>query len=198
MEESGSVKGEDPDHLWIVDPLDGTHNFMHGVPHWCVSIALSVKGRIEAAVVYDPIKEEVFHAERSGGAFTRGKRLRVSGRSDMESAMIVCGSTTMDAKKRSQFIKELDMVSIECPNTRRYGAAALDLCYVAAGRFDAYWERGLKPWDVAAGYLIVKESGGFISSITGNDDPIYSKNVIAGNQDIYKNLHKILKDVSKA
>jgi myo-inositol-1(or 4)-monophosphatase len=194
MEEGGAVKGNDEDHLWIIDPLDGTHNFMHGVPHWCVSIALSVKGRIEAGVVYDPIKEEVFHAERSGGAFTRGKRLRVSGRSDMESAMIAYGGFQYN----KHGLKEVGSISAQAPFTRRYGAAALDLCYVAAGRFDAYWERGLKPWDVAAGYLIVKESGGFVTSIDNQDDPIYSGNIVAGNEAIYSNIHKILKDISKA
>lgn len=198
MEESGAVEGTDKDHVWIIDPLDGTHNFMHGVPHWCVSIALSVKDRIEAAVIYDPIKEEVFRAERSGGAFVGNKRLRVSGRSEMESAMVAYGSTTPDPKKHLTYINELDAVSRQVIFTRRYGAAALDLCYVAAGRFDGYWERGLKSWDVAAGYLILKESGGFITSIDDRKDPIYSGNLVAGNQNIYNNLHKILKDVSKA
>ncbi len=197
MEESGAIEGDDKDHVWIIDPLDGTHNFMHGVPHWCVSIALSVNDRIEAAVIYDPIKEEIFRAERSGGAFMRNKRLRVSGRSDMESVMIAYGSTTPDPKKQALYVNELHAVSQQAVFTRRYGAAALDLCYVAAGRFDGYWERGLKPWDVGAGYLILKESGGFITSIDDRKDPIYSGNLVAGNQDVYNNLHKILKDVSK-
>jgi len=197
MEESGKVAGDDQDHLWIIDPLDGTHNFMHGVPHWCVSIALSVKGRIEAGVVYDPIKEEVFHAERSGGAFTRGKRLRVSGRSDMESSMIAFGIQQPNQKVGPISMKALHAVRASMPMLRFTGSAALDLCYVAAGRLDGYWDYDLKPWDIAAGYLIVKESGGFISSIDSQNDPIYNGKIVAGNNDIYKNLHKILKDVSK-
>lgn len=198
MEESGAVKGDDEDHLWIIDPLDGTHNFMHGVPHWCVSIALSVKDRIEAGVIYDPVKEEVFRAERSGGAFLQNKRLRVSGRGNMENAMICHGCESVAPEKHNLFMKELDAVKTSAPMTRRFGAAALDLCYVAAGRFDGFWERGLKPWDIAAGYLIVKESGGFITSIDNEDDVIYSANAVAGNNDIYSNLRKILRDVSKA
>lgn len=198
MEESGKIKGEDSDHVWIVDPLDGTHNFMHAVPHWCVSIALEVKGRLEAGVVYDPIKEEVFRAERSNGAYVGRGRLRVSGRADMESAMIAYGSTTPDPDHKAQYIKELAAISEQAVFTRRYGAAALDLCYVAAGRFDGYWERGLKPWDSAAGALIVKESGGFVTSIDNEDNPVYSRNIVAGNNEIYRTIRKILKDVNKS
>ncbi len=197
MEESGAIKGEDADNVWIVDPLDGTHNFMHGIPHWCVSIALESKGRIEAGVIYDPIKEEIFRAERSNGAFIGRKRLRVSGRSNMESAVVSFGSAYLDAEKQQQYIAELSAVSSVAPMVRRLGAAALDLCYVAAGRCDGYWERGLKPWDVAAGLLIAKESGAFVTSIDNQDNPIYSGNLIAGNQDIYTQTRKILKDVSK-
>lgn len=193
MEESGRVKGTNEDNLWIIDPLDGTHNFMHGLPHWCVSIALEVKGRLEAGVIYDPIKEEIFRAERSNGAFVNGKRLRVSGRSNLESAAIAYGSTTADEEKHKRYITELDAVSKISPFTRRYGAAALDLAYVAAGRFDAFWERGLKPWDVAAGMLMVKEAGGLITSIDNQDNPIYSANVVAGNQTIYTDVRKIIK-----
>ena len=198
MEESGEVKGEDTDHVWIIDPLDGTHNFMHGVPHWCVSIALEIKGRLEIAVVYDPIKEEVFRAERSSGAFVGRTRLRVSGRADMESAMITYGSTTPDPVKKAQYLKELTAISEEVVFTRRYGSAALDLCYVAAGRFDGFWERGLKPWDSAAATLIVKEAGGFVTSIDNEDNPVYSRNLVAGNDQIHRKIRKILKDVNKS
>ncbi|HPF78274.1 MAG TPA: inositol monophosphatase family protein [Alphaproteobacteria bacterium] len=196
MEESGSVKGEDTDNLWIVDPLDGTHNFMHGIPHWCVSIALESKGRVEAGIVYDPIKEEIFRAERSGGAFMSGKRLRVSGRTTMESATIGFGSASLNPVLQKQYITELNAVSSVAPMVRRSGSAALDLCYVAAGRFDAYWERGIKAWDVAAGVLIVKESGGFVTSIDNEDNPVHSHNLVAGNQEIYTQTRKILKSVS--
>ncbi len=197
MEEAGEVKGSDTENRWIIDPLDGTHNYMHGIPHWCVSIALESKGKIEAAIVYDPIKEEMFRAERSSGAFLgRYKRLRVSSRNDLESAVVAFGTPVFDPIRQEQFLKELTAVSTKMPMIRRYGAAALDLCYVAAGRMDGYWERNLKPWDCAAGYLIVKEAGGFVNSIKNDDNPIYSKNLVSGNNDIYTLLRKTLKDVS--
>lgn len=191
MEESGSVKGDDPDYLWIIDPLDGTHNFMHGIPHWCVSIGLEVKGRMEAGVIYDPIKDELFRAERSGGAFMRNKRMRVSTRNQFETAFIAFGSA-MDAKDFAQYSKELTKISHIAPNLRRFGAAALDLAYIAGGRLDGYWERGLHPWDVAAGALILKEAGGFVSSIDDGKDPIYSRNLVAGNGSVYQDLKKAL------
>lgn len=193
MEESGEVKGNDGENRWIIDPLDGTHNFMHGLPHWCVSIALESKGRIEAGVIYDPIKEEVFRAERSGGAFVNGTRMRVSGRNQLESATIGFGSAYLDKAKQAKFMAELNAVSSVAPMVRRFGAAALDLSYVAAGRLDGFWERGLKPWDAAAGVLMVKESGGFVSSIDNEDNVVYSHNLVAGNQSVYSDLRKILK-----
>ncbi|MEM8833151.1 MAG: inositol monophosphatase family protein [Pseudomonadota bacterium] len=194
MEESGEVEGEDKDHVWIVDPIDGTHNFMHGIPHWCISIALEVKSRIEAGIVYDPVKEELFRAERSSGAFLgQHRRIRVSGRNELESASIAIGYGKPNPEKHKVFIEETKMVSATCPMIRRFGAAALDLSYVAAGRLEGYWERGLKPWDAAAGYLIVKEAGGFVNSIDNEDNPIYSDSLVAGNEAIYNHLRKTLK-----
>lgn len=197
MEESGEVKGDNPENVWIIDPLDGTHNFMHGIPHWCISIALQVKGRIEAGLVYDPVKDEMFRAERSGGAFMRNKRLRVSGRSDLETSVISVGTAYNIPEKQEQFMKELNAVTSVAPMYKRMGAAALDLCYIAAGRFEGHWERGLKPWDVAAGYLILKESGGFVSSIENEDNPVYSGSLVAGNQEIHTQVRKILRDTAK-
>lgn len=197
MEEGGIVKGTNEENIWIIDPLDGTHNFMHGIPHWCVSIALESKGKIEAGIVYDPIKEEIFRAQRSGGAFVNGKRLRVSGRSDLESATIGFGSAQLDAKKQSVFISELNNISSVAPMVRRMASAALDLSYVAAGRLDGYWERGIKPWDVAAGILIVKEAGGFVTSIDDEANPVYSNQIVAGNQSIYDHLRKTLRETAK-
>lgn len=197
MEESGEVKGSDAEHRWIIDPIDGTHNFMHGLPHWCISIALEHKGRIEAGVVYDPIKEEMFRAERSSGAFLgRHRRIRVSNRNSMESAIISTGYGGLDPKRHQQFINETKVVTSVAPMIRRLGAAALDLSYIAAGRIDGYWERGLKPWDAAAGYLIVKESGGFVGSIDNEDNPIYSKNLVAGNDHVFNALRKTLKETA--
>jgi len=198
MEESGETKGGDPENRWIVDPIDGTHNYMHGIPHWCISIALESKGRIEAGIVYDPIKEEMFRAERSGGAFLgRYKRLRVSNRNEHESAIVAFGTPSTIPERQTQFLTELTAVSNRMPMIRRYGAAALDLCYVAAGRVDGYWERNLKPWDCAAATLIVKEAGGFVTSIDNEDNPIYSKNLVSGNNAIHADLRKILKDTRK-
>lgn len=194
MEESGEIEGDNPEHLWIVDPLDGTHNFMHGIPHWCISIALQIKGRVDAGLVYDPVKDEMFRAERSGGAFMSRKRLRVSGRSDLESSVIAFGSAQLNKDRQEKYLKEIEAVSSVAPFVRRFGAAALDLCYIAAGRYEGFWERGLKPWDAAAGCLIVKEAGGFVSSIDSEDDPVHSRNLVAGNQEIYTELRKILKN----
>lgn len=195
MEESGEVKGNDPDYVWIIDPLDGTHNFMHGIPHWAISIALERKGEIVAGLVYDCAKDEMFTAEKGGGAFIhRNKRLRVSGRRDLESAIINYGQPIADGTNREQFYKEVSAVS-RYAMVRRFGAAALDMCYVAAGRIDAYWETGIKPWDVAAGYIIVKEAGGLVSSIHKNENPVHSGNILVGNQTIHGDLRKILKNV---
>lgn len=192
MEESGQVKGSDPDHVWIIDPLDGTHNFMHGVPHWAISIALERKGEIIAGLIYDCAKDEMFTAEKGGGAFLRNRRLRVSGRRDMESAMIVYGQPNHETEVRARFYKELQAVQ-GLAMVRRFGAAALDLAYVAAGRVDGFWERGLKPWDAAAGTLLVKEAGGTVTCIEGDDNPVYSGNLVAGNPQVHSEIRKIVK-----
>lgn len=198
MEEGGIVKGKNEDNVWIIDPLDGTHNFMHGIPHWCVSIALESKGRIEAGVVYDPIKEEMFVSERSGGAFLNGKkRLRTSSRNNLEASSIAIGYAKPTIEKQRTFITELNEVLIQTPMVRRFGSAALDLCYVAAGRLDGYWERGVSSWDVAAGYLILKESGGFVTSIDDETNPVHSGQIIAGNQSVHTHLRKTLRGATK-
>ncbi len=199
MEESGAVEGKnDSEHKWIIDPLDGTHNFMHGIPHWCVSIALETKGRVEAGVVYDPIKEETFIAERSGGAWLNGrKRLRVSSNNALESSTIAFGSANVNPEKQRVYINELNTISSMATMVRRFGAAALDLSYIAAGRLDGYWERDIQPWDLAAGVLIVKEAGGFANSIDNEQNPIYNNQIVAGNQAIYDHLRKNLRNVAK-
>jgi myo-inositol-1(or 4)-monophosphatase len=194
MEESGQVKGNDPDHVWIIDPLDGTHNFMHGIPHWSISIALEQKGQVVAGLVYDCTKDEMFMAEKGGGAFLRKKRLRVSGRNNLEQSMVNYGQPVGDSAKRDLFYKELRAVS-DVAMVRRMASAALDMCYVAAGRIDCYYERSVKPWDVAAGVLIVKEAGGFVTSIENEDNPVYSGSLIAGNPQVHGEIRKILKSI---
>lgn len=196
MEESGQIKGNDRDHVWIIDPLDGTHNFMHGVPHWSISIALEQRGQVIAGLVYDCTKNEMFTAERGTGAWLHGnKRLRVSGRNVLESCMINYGQPLHDGTNRAQFYKEVAEVS-RYAMVRRFGSAALDLAYVAAGRIDAYWETGVKSWDVAAGYLIVKEAGGMATSIHNEENPVHSGNILAANQQIYTDLRKLIKNVA--
>lgn len=193
MEESGQVKGNDPDHVWIIDPLDGTHNFMHGVPHWSISIALEKQGQIVAGLVYDCTKNEMFTAEKGGGAFIHGnKRLRVSGRNNLESCMINYGQPLYDGSNRAEFYKEVAAVS-RVAMVRRFASAALDLAYVAAGRIDGYWETGIKPWDVAAGVLIVKEAGGITTSILNEENPVHSGSILSANSQIHGELRKILK-----
>lgn len=196
MEESGEVAAEGDDARWIVDPLDGTNNFLHGLPHWCVSIALEEAGEITHGVIYDPIKDELFTAEKGQGAFLRRHRLRVSSRTDPMHAAIATGAPRRAIEDRDQFIKEYSAVLKESPGLRRFGAAALDIAYVAAGRFDGFWERDLKIWDVAAGYLILKESGGFITDI--DDDrksPLETGSVLCGNESVYISLKNVLRAV---
>ncbi len=194
MEEGGKVKGNDPDHVWIIDPLDGTHNFMHGIPHWAISIALERKGEVIAGLVYDCAKDELFTAEKGGGAWLRNRRLRVSGRTNLESCMVNYGQPVPNNEARALFYKELQAVQ-SVAMVRRYAAAALDMAYVAAGRIDAYWERGIKPWDVAAGYLLVKEAGGFVTCIENDDNPVHNGNLIAGNAQVHGDIRKILKSI---
>ncbi|MEM6781151.1 MAG: inositol monophosphatase family protein [Pseudomonadota bacterium] len=198
MEESGEVKGEDSEHVWIIDPLDGTHNFMHGIPHWCISIALEKAGEVQAGIVYDPVKDEMFRAEKGTGAFMRNKRIRVSGRNNLEaSTFCVGGIPIIDKERRAAFLRELDAVTTVAPMYRRTGSAALDLCYVAAGRFEGYWERGIKAWDVAAGALIVKEAGGMVSTIDRGTNPVHDNNILAANTNVHSDLKKLVRDAAK-
>lgn len=198
MEERGEVKnGEESEYRWIVDPLDGTTNFLHGVPHWCISIALEHKGEIIAGTVYDPVKDEMFRAEKGGGAFMRNKRLRVSGRNNLDSALVVTGQPRRALEKRALFMSEYKHIQDHVPGLRRYGAAALDLCYVAAGRFEGFWERDLHPWDIAAGYIIIQEAGGRVTRIDTPKNPVFAGDVLAANNSLYDDLRKILVEAGK-
>jgi myo-inositol-1(or 4)-monophosphatase len=193
MEEGGEVKGT-ADARFIIDPLDGTTNFLHGIPQWAISIALEEKGEVTVGVVYDPVKDELFQAVKGQGAFLRRKRLRVSGRGNMDMAIIGTGAPRRALNNHEQFFKEQRAVWDTGASLRRLGAAALDLVYVAAGRYEGFWERNLNQWDVAAGLLIVKEAGGFACDIDSDkNDPFKTGNVLAGNEDVFSTLKKVLR-----
>ncbi len=197
MEESGAVGDKNAEYCWIIDPLDGTSNFLHGVPHWCISIGLEHNKEIIAGVVYDPVRDEMFRAEKGTGAFMRNKRLRVSGRALLDSAMIATGQPARDHRESDQFMGEYHAVLKNCAGIRRFGAAALDLSYVAAGRYEGFWERGLKAWDMAAGYLIIKEAGGIATTIDDRKMPVHEGNIIAGNDQLFEPLRKLVKDAGQ-
>lgn len=169
MEERGAVEGSDKTHRWIVDPLDGTLNFMHGQPHFAISVALEREGELVAGVVYDVVKNELFQAEKGRAAFCNERRLRVAGRTKLVESVVATGIPWAGRPGHGPYLNELSRVMNAVAGVRRYGAASLDLAWVAAGRFDAFWERGLKPWDLAAGVVILREAGGFAQEIDGGD-----------------------------
>ncbi|MDG4894964.1 MULTISPECIES: inositol monophosphatase family protein [unclassified Mesorhizobium] len=193
MEERGAVEGEDAQHRWIVDPLDGTTNFLHGIPLFSVSIALERQGQIVAGVVYNPAMDELYTAERGGGAFMNDRRLRVAGRSKLTDAVIGCGVPHLGRGQHGNFLIELRNVMAEVSGVRRLGSAALDLAYVAAGRMDGFWETGLSSWDIAAGILLVREAGGFVSDMDGAQGMLDNGEVVAGNEIIQRALLKTVK-----
>jgi myo-inositol-1(or 4)-monophosphatase len=182
MEERGIVEGTDKSHRWIVDPLDGTLNFLHGMPHFAVSIALEREGELVAGVIYNPATDEMFHAEKGRGAWLSDRRLRVAGRKHLDEAVMATGMPFIGKKGHAQFLKELHQVMPHCAGIRRMGSAALDLAWVAAGRFDGFWERNLKPWDIAAGIVLVREAGGFVAEIDGGADILATGHIAAGNE----------------
>jgi myo-inositol-1(or 4)-monophosphatase len=192
MEESGASIGTDPEHRWIVDPLDGTTNFLHGVPHFCISIGLERAGEIVAGVVFDPIKDELFWAEKGQGAYLNDRRIRVSSRRQLNTALVATGTPYGMTAKRKEYLRQLDAVMAKVAAVRRFGAAALDLAYVAAGRYDGFWEFGLSPWDVAAGLLLVREAGGYVTDPGDAGDPLVTGNVLAANDHLHPPLHSAL------
>jgi len=193
LEESGEIIGEDKQHRFIIDPLDGTTNFLHGIPHFAVSIGLESQGRMAAAVIYNPITDELYTAERGNGAFLNDRRLRVSARRRLEDCVIGTGIPHFGGKNHGAYLVELRNIMAEAAGIRRMGAAALDLAYIAAGRLDGFWEENLKPWDMAAGLLLVREAGGFATDKTGGQEIFARKNIIAGNEYIHAALMKTLK-----
>src|SRR3979490_1130045 len=181
-EEGGARMGDDKTHTWIVDPLDGTTNFLHGIPHFAISIGLQREGTMIAGVIYNPANEELYTAERGKGAFLNDQRLRVAGRRNLGECVIACGLAHLGRGALALSRAELTEIQARVAGLRRFGAAALDLAFVAAGRFDGYWERNLQPWDLAAGQIILREAGGIVSGMTGDDDPLKTGNGICGNQ----------------
>ncbi len=194
-EESGRTgKHESAEYVWIIDPLDGTTNFVRGFPHFCVSIGCTYRGVLQYGVVLDPVRNEEFTACRGRGAQLNGRRIRVSGKSHFDGALL---GTGFPFKKEQMawvddYFEALQKISVETAGIRRAGSAALDLAYVAAGRFDAYWEYGLKPWDLAAGALLVQEAGGLVSDLKGGQDFLRSGNIVAGAPKLHDLLLKRL------
>jgi myo-inositol-1(or 4)-monophosphatase len=196
MEESGASGGDDWEWRWVVDPLDGTTNFLHGIPHWAISVGVEKriaadKTELVAGVIYNPASDEMFWAEKGVGAFLNDKRLRVSGRKDMREALFATGIPFGGVARKAEFSATLHKLMPQVAGVRRFGAAALDLAWVAAGRYDGFWELGLKPWDIAAGLVLVREAGGFVSDPDGND-PYPSGMVVCGNPTLQPKLREVV------
>ncbi len=195
-EEGGLSEGSDKSHRWIVDPLDGTTNFLHAIPHFAVNIALERDGEIVAAVTYNPVTDDLFWAEKGKGAYHNNRRLRVSGRRTLEESVLATGIPFLGHGQHAKFLKELHQMTQRVAGVRRMGAASLDLAYVAAGKFDGYWERDLSPWDMAAGILLVLEAGGVVTDAEGGKDILGSGGICAGNSEIQPQILERLKAVA--
>ena len=193
LEEHGEVEGADRTHRFIVDPLDGTTNFLHGIPLFAISIGLERDGELVAGLIYNPASNEMFTAERGKGAFLNDRRLRVAARTELADCVIVTGIPHRGKPDKEIFLNEMRAVMASSAGIRRTGAAALDLAWVAAGRFDGFWERNLRPWDLAAGIVILREAGGFVSDADGKDKMLTTGSVVAGNETIQRSLLKLLK-----
>jgi myo-inositol-1(or 4)-monophosphatase len=196
-EEGGVREGTDKTHRWIVDPLDGTTNFLHGIPHFAVSIALERNGAVVAGLIYNPANDDMFVAERGKGAFLNDKRIRVAARQRLADAIVACGLPHYGRGDLALARTEIAAAQRHFAGLRRYGAAALDLAWIAAGRLDAYWERDLSPWDLAAGSLLVREAGGFVSDLDGGDAVLAKGSVIAGNETMHRELLRLLTEAGK-
>jgi myo-inositol-1(or 4)-monophosphatase len=192
-EEGGMREGADSTHTWIVDPLDGTTNFLHGIPQFAIAIALAREGTVIAGVIYNPANDELYIAERGKGAFLNDQRLRVAGRRELSECVIACGLPHIGRGDHELALREMAALQNKIAGFRRFGAAALDMAFVAAGRLDGFWERNLSPWDIAAGQIVVREAGGIVSGIEGHDDALRSGNVVCGNEYVHAELVKILK-----
>ena len=193
-EEGGEEPGPDPTRRWIVDPLDGTTNFLHGLPHWAISIALEHKGEVVAGVIYDPVKDEAFFAEKGTGAWLNDTRLRVSGRSKMIEAIFATGLPFGGRADLPETLQDLARLLPACAGVRRWGSAALDMAYVAAGRYDGFWERRLNAWDLAAGVIILREAGGLVEPLTPGGDILGDGEVIAANEKIFDKFARVIRN----
>jgi len=198
MEERGAIAGPDKTHRWIVDPLDGTTNFLHGIPLFCISIALERDGEIVCGLVYNPILDELYTAERGQGAFVNNRRLRVANRKTLADSLICTGMPHRGRPGHERFLLECKALMAATGGLRRTGAAAMDLAWVAAGRFDGFFEHDLKPWDMAGGLLLVREAGGFVSDVDGTQKMFEAGSIVAGNQSMHKALLATLSGVRLA
>ena len=204
LEEAGEIEGDPDKPRWIVDPLDGTTNFLHGLPHFAISIAVHEPalgggwGEVIAGLVYQPITDETFWAEKTRGAWLQDARLRVSGRRQLSEALFATGTPFQGHGNFNEWTRIFAAVGPQIAGIRRFGSAALDLAWVAAGRYDGFWESGLSPWDTAAGCLLVREAGGFVTDYRGRSLPICNEQVIAGNDPLHSRLHKIIAEALKS
>jgi myo-inositol-1(or 4)-monophosphatase len=195
MEEGGHIEGSDKTHIWHIDPLDGTTNFLHGLPIFAISIGLERDGQLVAGLVYNPATDDLYMAERGQGAWLNNTRLRVAARRDLADALITCGIPPLNrAAGHARFQGELALVMRHAGNVRRLGSAALDMCFVAAGRCDAYWERGIQTWDIAAGIVLLREAGGFVTDADGGAEMMASGTVCCGNEYIHRRLLDLLRE----
>jgi myo-inositol-1(or 4)-monophosphatase len=196
-EEEAELKGTDPDHRFIIDPIDGTFNYMHAMPFFAVTIALERKGEIVAGVTYNPISDELFHAEKGTGAFVNNKRMRVAQRRDLIDSMIATYIPGRGYKEHARQRAELAHMQIKTSGVRCLGSTALDMAYIAMGRIDGAWCRDLKAWDMAAGVLFIREAGGFVHGINGEANPLFSGGYIAGNADLLPQIRAVLAEAGK-
>src|ERR1700681_931684 len=196
-EEGGTREGDDKSHTWIVDPLDGTTNFLHGIPQFAISIALQRETTLIAGLIYNPANDDLYIAERGKGAFLNDQRLRVAGRRNLGDCVIACGLPHIGRGDHNLSRLEMTEIQNKVAGLRRFGAASLDMAFVAAGRLDGYWERNLQAWDLAAGQIIIREAGGTVSGFEGDDDPLKTVNLISVNEFFHAELVKILKPLGK-
>jgi myo-inositol-1(or 4)-monophosphatase len=197
MEESGATKGSDDERLWIVDPLDGTTNFLHGIPHFAVSIGLEERGEITAGVIYQPVSDELYWAEKGVGAYLNRRRIRVSSRGRIDEALLATGFPFGERPGKEEFFSVMRPVMELAAGVRRFGSAALDLAYVASGRYEGFWEFGLAPWDVAAGIVIVREAGGLVSEVDGGSGMLHGQSIVAANDALHTPVRKLIHESTR-